>query len=283
MVSRTLSLLDLKLGLRMLRRHPGLSLVATIAVAFAIAVGTVGFEIARQVLWPAIPLPDGNAIVALRNWDVADSRPVAPSTRDYALWRDGLATLTDLGAVVAEERSVAVGAGPGYPETVASVTASTFALTRVPAAIGRSLLEADERPGAEPVVVVGHAFWTERLGGTADAIGRVIRISGTPATVVGVMPPGYGFPLRNQVWRPLKLDGLPASSGLDHVFGRLAPGKSREDAATEAAALGTRSANCSRTRTRTFACSSCRCPMRSATCRPRAHWCWPRSTCSCCC
>src|SRR5262245_7179639 len=62
--------LDLKLGGRMLVKHPALTVIATIAVAYAIAVGTVGFEIARQVLWPAIPLPDGNAIVALRNWNV---------------------------------------------------------------------------------------------------------------------------------------------------------------------------------------------------------------------
>src|SRR5690349_5051409 len=73
------SLLDLKLGGRMLVKHPALTAIATIAVAFAIAVGTVGFEVARQALWPAIPLPDGNAIVALRNWNGAATRSVAAS------------------------------------------------------------------------------------------------------------------------------------------------------------------------------------------------------------
>src|ERR1044071_4651939 len=77
------SMLDLKLGGRMLVKHPALTLIATIAVAFAIAVGTVGFEIARHVLWPTIPLPDGNAIVALRNWNVADNASVPASRRDY--------------------------------------------------------------------------------------------------------------------------------------------------------------------------------------------------------
>jgi hypothetical protein len=61
------------------------------------------------------------------------------------MWRDGLSAITDLGAVEVEERSIAVGAGPGQPETVANVTASTFALTRVPALMGRTLLEADGR------------------------------------------------------------------------------------------------------------------------------------------
>ncbi|CAN5759237.1 hypothetical protein BH23GEM3_BH23GEM3_00300 [soil metagenome] len=146
-------------------------------------------------------------------------------------------------AVEVEERSIAVGAGPGQPETVANVTASTFALTRVPALMGRTLLEADERGGAEEVVVVGYDFWKNKLDSAADAVGRVIRISGTPVTIVGVMPRGYGFPQRNGVWRPLHLERIPeASPSLSYVVGRLAPGHSREEATAQAAAIGARAA-----------------------------------------
>src|SRR5215203_4995064 len=237
------SVLDLKLGGRMLVKHPALTVIATIAVGFAVAVGTVGFEIARQALWPTIPLPNGDAIVALQNWDAAESVRIDASRRDYELWRGGLGTITDLSAVEVEERSVAVAAGPGQPETVANVTASTFALTRVPALMGRTLLEADERGGAEEVVVVGYDFWKNMLDGAADAVGRVIRISGTPVTLVGVMPRGYGFPQRNGVWRPLHLDRIPeASPSLRYVFGRLAPGHPREEATAQVAAIGARAA-----------------------------------------
>jgi len=235
------SVLDIRLGGRMLVKHPALTAIATIAVAFAIAVGTVGFEIARQALWPTIPLPDGNAIVALRNWNVYDNAWVPASRRDYELWRDGLSTITDLSAVEVEERSIAV--GTGQPETVANVTASTFALTRVPALMGRTLLEADERGDAEEVVVVGYDFWKNKLDGAADAVGRVIRISGTPVTIVGVMPRGYGFPQRNGVWRPLHLERIPeASPSLRYVFGRLAPGHPREEATAQVAVIGARAA-----------------------------------------
>jgi predicted permease len=237
------SVLDLKLGGRMLVKHPALTVIATIAVGFAVAVGTVGFEIARQALWPTIPLPNGDAIVALQNWNAAESVRIDASRRDYELWRDGLSTITDLSAVEVEERSIAVGAGPGQPETVANVTASTFALTRVPALMGRTLLEADERGGAEEVVVVGYDFWKNKLDGAADAVGRVIRISGTPVTVVGVMPRGYGFPRRNGVWRPLHLERRPeASPSLGYVFGRLAPGRTHEEASAELAVIGARAA-----------------------------------------
>lgn len=237
------SMLDLRLGGRMLVKHPALTVIAAIAVAFAIAVGTVGFEIARQALWPSIPLPDGNAIVALRNWNVADNESVRASRRDYVLWREGLSTITDLGAVEVEERTIAVGAGPGQPETVANVTASTFALTRVPALMGRTLSDADGRADAQDVVVVGYDFWKQKLDGAADVVGRVIRISGTPVTIVGVMPRGYGFPQRNGVWRPLRLERLPeAAPSLSYVFGRLAPGHPREEATAQAAAIGARAA-----------------------------------------
>ena len=237
------SMLDLRLGARMLVKYPVLTMIATIAVAFAIAVGTVGFEIARQALWPTIPLSDGNQIVALRNWNVADNASASASRRDYELWRDGVSTIKDLGAVELEERSIAVGAGPGQPQTVANVTASIFALTRVPALMGRTLLEADERGDAADVVVVGYNFWMNELGSAADAVGRVIRISGRPVTIVGVMPRGYGFPRRNDVWRPLRLERIPeASPSLQYVFGRLAPGHSREEANAQVMTIGARAA-----------------------------------------
>lgn len=238
-----LSALDFKLGVRMLVKNPALTIVATIAVAFAIAVGSVGFEVARQALSPTIPLPDGDAIVALRNWNVADNAAVPASRRDFRLWRDGLSAVTDLSAVEVEERNIAIGSGPGRPKIVANVTASTFALTRVSALMGRTLLEADERADAKEVAVVGYDFWKSELNGAADVVGRVIRISGTPVTIVGVMPSGYGFPKRNGVWRPLHLERISeASPGLSYVFGRLARDRSRDAAKSQVAALGDRAA-----------------------------------------
>ena len=157
-------MLDLRLGGRMLVKHPALTAIATIAVAFAIAVGTVGFEIARQALWPTIPLPDGDAIVALRNWNVADlpRERIAPRLRAVARrsQHDHRSQRRRGGRTQHRRRR-----GAGQPETVANVTASTFALTRVPALMGRTLLEADERGDAEEVVVVGYDFWKNKLDG----------------------------------------------------------------------------------------------------------------------
>lgn len=237
------SALDIRLAGRMLAKHPTLTAIATIAVAFAIAVGSVGFEVARQALWPTIPLPDGHAIVALRNWDAAANAPALATRRDFELWRDGLSSITELSAVAVEERNVAVGLAAGQPETVASVTASMFALTRVPAMLGRTLQDADAQGDAPEVVVVGYDFWKNRLNGTPDAIGQVLRISGVSYEVVGVMPKGYGFPAHNGIWRPLRLALMPeASPSLRYVVGRTAGGRSRDEVTTAAAALGARAA-----------------------------------------
>jgi putative ABC transport system permease protein len=238
-----ISALDLKLGGRMLVKHPGLTIIGTMAVAFAIGVGSVAFEIMTQVVFPTIPLPDGDKIVALRNWNVVANGPVGPSRRDYALWKTDLTTITDIGAIVLQDRNIAVSAGAGEPVSVADVTASTFAVTRVPALMGRTFLPVDERADAADVVVVGYDFWKDKLGGGADVVGRLIRISGAPARIVGVMPRGYAFPRRNAVWRPLHLERLPeASPRLWFVFGRLAPDRTLADANAELASIGARTA-----------------------------------------
>jgi putative ABC transport system permease protein len=233
------SVLDLKLGARMLVKHPGLTVIGTIAVAFAIAVGTVAFEVGKQVVFPTIPLPNGNAIVVLGNWHVQANRAVGASRRDYARWQSDVTTVTDLGAIMVQDRNVAVTDGPSEPVIVADVTASTFAMTGVPALVGRTLLPADERAGAEPVIVIGYEFWKNKLDGVADVIGRVIRVSGTPTKIVGVMPHGYAFPRRNSLWRPLHLEYLPeAIPRLTYVVGHLAPGRTLEQATAELAAIG---------------------------------------------
>ena len=225
------SLLDLKLGGRMLVKHPGLTVVGTIAVAFAVAVGTTAFEIGTQVVFPTIPLPNGDAIVVLRNWHVQANGPAGVSRRDYARWKSDVTTVTDIGAIMVQDRNVAVGAGAGESFTVADVTASMFAMTGVPALQGRTVLPADERADAEPVIVIGYEFWQNKLDGVADVVGRVIRVSGTPTRIVGVMPRGYAFPRRHGLWRPLHFEHLPeAIPRFTFVVGHLAPGRTLDEA-----------------------------------------------------
>ena len=240
------SMLDLRLGARMLRKHPGLTVIGTIAVAFAIAVGTAGFEIVKQILFPTIPLPDGNRIVGLRNWHFTTTYTLTGvSRRDYSTWQRELTTLTNLATGIAQSRNISLTANAAStePVNVADVTASLFDLTRVPALMGRTLLPGDEAADATDVAVISYDFWQNQLGGATNVVGRTIYISGSRTMIVGVMPRDYAFPRRNGVWRPLHLERLNETAvRLPLAFGRLAAGRTFDEARAEVAALGTRSA-----------------------------------------
>ena len=233
--------MDMRLGVRMLVRYPGLTIVGGVAVAFAIAIGAATFEAVTQLLAPGIPLEDGARIVGIRNWDVEARTEDRRAARDFLRWRDELGVLEETSAFRTVERNLIVDRGGAEPVTVAEVTASAFRLARVAAVRGRPLLESDEAPGAPPVVVIGYDVWTTRFNANPSAVGQTVQLGRSPATVVGIMPPGFAFPVSHGAWSPLRLTaGSDGAAELDiRVFGRLAPGVSRDQAqaALTAAAL----------------------------------------------
>jgi putative ABC transport system permease protein len=230
--------LDLRLGLRMLARYPWLTLVGGAALAFGVAAGVGAFELRTQLVSPSLPLDEGSRIVGLRVWDASESRPHPTRARIFDLWRDRVTTVEDLSAFSTFSRNLITDDGRSELETVAAVTAGTFRVTRVSPLLGRVLLDADELPGAPPVLVLGHSLWKQRFSGDPGVVGQLVRLGGEPATIVGVMSEGFAFPVAHQLWAPLRL--RTADAGRDdvtelHVFGRLARGVSKERAE---AALG---------------------------------------------
>src|SRR6185436_10376780 len=98
MIGSLFSLLDLRLGIRMLTRYPVLTLVGTGSLAFAIAIGASVFAFLSMMLWPRMPLPDGDRIVVVQHYDETTSRPESRVTADFLRWRGGTSTLTDFAA-----------------------------------------------------------------------------------------------------------------------------------------------------------------------------------------
>ena len=247
--SMRISWLDFKLGFRMLVKYPGLTIVGGLAIAFAIWVGAATFELMTQLLRPTIPLEEGARIVGVRMWDAKENRPERRLGSDFLAWRREVKTLTDLGAWRPAQRNLITGDGVGEPIEVAEVSASMFRVARVPPLLGRTLTDADEAPGAPLAVVVGHELWQARFGGDPNIIGRGVRVGARPATVVGVMPAGFEFPLANDFWMPLRpseLDVRPREGPPINVFARLAPGVSLDEANAEIGAIGARAAADSR-------------------------------------
>jgi len=229
-----ISWLDFRLGLRMLIKYPALTILGGSSLAAAIAIGAVGFEVAHELLYSRLPFDQGERVVSIATQDRASSRAEPRVLHDFAIWRESLETITELGAARRVERNVLTAEGRMEPLRVAEITASAFPLTRVPPLLGRPLHPADESLGAEPVVVLGYDVWQAQFLGDPAIIGRVVTVGRVERTVVGVMPAGFGFPHNEQLWVPLPTQEAPPREGPPvQVFGRLADGASWKAAAAE--------------------------------------------------
>src|SRR5262245_2103323 len=93
-----MSWLDWKLGGRMLLRYPGLSVIGGLTLATAIGIGAGWYEVTQQIFNPQLPLPEGDRIVSIENWDAAASMVESRSMYDFQHWRAELTTIKALGA-----------------------------------------------------------------------------------------------------------------------------------------------------------------------------------------
>ena len=238
-----LSLLDWKLGLRMLVKHPGLTVVGGLAIAFGISVAAVTFEVVDQIVSPRLPFEDGDRIVGLQQLDPRTRRSRLPGLKTYAEWRRLLRPGVDLAAFRNVERNLILGDGESRPVLIAQMTASGFGVTGVPPLRGRIFTGSDEDQGAPAVVVIGFDLWQALFQGDPGAVGRTVRFGGEQTTVVGVMPEGFGFPFAHQLWMPLKRPALdlPAGGGPPVVtFGRLGEETTAEQLEAEVSSIEAR-------------------------------------------
>ena len=235
------SWLDVKLGLRLLVRNWGLTLIGGLAMTVAIGIAAVVFTAFDVVLWSSLPLDDGDRVVAIQVWDREAGRRRDTTWQDLERWRTSLQSIDDVGAFQTIHRNIITSDGSVELAAVAQISAAGFRVARVPPLIGRLIVDTDEAPGAAAIIVIGHDVWQRRFAGARDVIGRELRLGNDVHTVVGVMPDGFLFPFNFRYWVPLRqrADGRLHNIGLEGVvFGRLAPGATLARAHAEVAALG---------------------------------------------
>jgi predicted permease len=229
--------LDVRLGLRRLRKHWGLTVVGGLAMTVVIAVGTAFHTYLSTFLAGSVPLDEGDRIVALVTGDTLRTRALGISLDDLDRWQGALRSVEDVGAFRTAERNLVVPSAASEVVAVAEMSASGFALARVPPLLGRPLVAADERPDAAPAVVVGEDVWRSRFGSAPGIVGQPVELDGVAHTVVGVMPEGFGFPVSYRFWTALR--AMPADArGLDVVFARRATGATLETVGAELGAVG---------------------------------------------
>jgi predicted permease len=225
--------LDARLGLRMLRRSWGLTLVGGLAMAVTIGLGASMFTIWETLTGTGLPLDEGDRVVAIQPFDKAAQRVHRTTPLpDFRRWRETLKSVEHVSAMRPIVPAVIARDGADDSVAAAEMTASAFELARVQPLLGRPLIEDDEREGAEPVAVIGYRLWQEGFSSDPAVLGQRIQIGDTPHIVVGVMPQGFGFPVNQRLWTPLRTDANA------FVFARLAAGATLEGAHAEVKTLG---------------------------------------------
>jgi hypothetical protein len=126
------------------------------------------------------------------------------------------------------------------------MSASGFRTARVTPIMGRALVDDDERPGASPVVVIAYEEWQGRFGGDARILDRTVRLDDTVHAIVGVMPPGFGFPVNYRYWVSTRIPTSQASRSRTDFPARKATRRSKSSLTP--LPMGRRRSRCPRTR-----------------------------------
>ncbi|MEX2179941.1 MAG: ABC transporter permease, partial [Gemmatimonadaceae bacterium] len=234
------SWLDVKVGLRMLRKHPMVNLAAVFALAVGIPVGLAPSHVARALEGPLSGDAE-NQVRAIRYWDPLSSGVAPTWDGEFTFWTRTLRSFSSLGAFRTSSFNVAsADGGGGAPAAGAQITSSVFQMLGARPLLGRVLEAGDFAAGAPDVVVIGHGLWSSRFGQDPDVLGRSIRIGRNLSVVVGVMPDGFAFPTNEALWLPLR---RASASGVGsrmrvQILGRLADGVSARQAQAELSSQG---------------------------------------------
>jgi putative ABC transport system permease protein len=238
---------DVRFALRGLRRRPGFTALVVLTLALGIGANSAIFSVVNGVLLRPLPYQRPGEIATLwmrwpsnqhgelsqpEYWDLTEQ---SRSFTRLAAYANGSLTLT----------------GSGQPERLnaGAVSAGLLPLLGVAPALGRAFSPEDDQPGRPVVVLLSDGLWRRRFGADRHVIGRSLRLDDAPATVIGVMPPGFQLPTDYtgpgmDLWAPLQLD--PAVDRSERgwhwvrVVGRLRPGVDIAAASREVTVLATR-------------------------------------------
>ncbi|MFP2911563.1 ABC transporter permease [Pyxidicoccus sp. 3LFB2] len=225
---------DLRYALRTLRRSPGFTLVAVLALALGIGANSAVFSVVNGVLLKGPPFTEPDRLVHLwGNFLASGYKEISVSLPEYGDYR---VLPRVFSSVAAFDTGDATLTGGDVPErlSVTTATASLFPLLGVSPMLGRAFTEDEETPGRGRVLVLTHKAWRSRFAQATDVLGRTLQLDGDTYTVVGVLPPGVEYPAGTDVYAPL----APAPGGWEAgrgargfaVLGRLKPGVTLEAA-----------------------------------------------------
>lgn len=194
---------DLRYGARTLRKSPSFTLVAVLTLGVGIGGATVAFSLVRGVLLRPLPFPADEALVVIRQLD-PEGEEQTLSFPNFEDFRSQSQHLQGIAALRFPHGTTILGGAEPASGVVVPVSREFFTLLGVPPLLGRPILPEENRPGGDPVAVVGYGYWSRYLGSRELLNGLRITVEGTSYAVVGVMPPGFKVLEDADVYLPME-------------------------------------------------------------------------------
>ncbi|MBX3174403.1 MAG: ABC transporter permease [Gemmatimonadaceae bacterium] len=234
---------DIRLGLRSLRKSPGLSLVSVVALTFGIGLTTMMFSIVYGALLRGLPYEDGDRIVLVyrANAENPNNRQSLP-IQDFMDYREQQQSFSHFGGYTSGTMNV-TGTDRAERYSGTWVTSGTLEMTMVQPELGRTFRSGEDTPGGPQVAVLGYAMWRDRYGRDPNILGQTIRVNSIPYEVVGVMPEGFRYPNESDLWLPAQYDHLATTRGQGQflqTIAKLKPGVSLDAASADMATIAGR-------------------------------------------
>ena len=235
---------DLRYAVRSLIKNPGFFAIAVLTLALGIGANTAMFTAVNAVLLRPLAYPDAETLVLIegRNPSKGMTR-TSISVPDLVDWQSQNQSFEELAGFVTGDTFLATGDETERVRT-AGVSEGFFRLMRVNPLQGRTLQTDDADEGSNPGVMLSYGLWQRRFGGDPNAIGSKVTLNGEPSAIVGVMPAGFDYPERSELWICVLLDA--AAERRDNrylgVVGRLKSGVSIQQAEADLDTINQRNA-----------------------------------------
>ena len=203
---------DLRVGFRVLIKEKSFCLLAVVVLALGIGGVATMFSVVNATMLRGFSFPNADRLAGVQVINVTDTTQRIANANGFG----SQIFMLDYEEMRAEQKSFELLAGyingstvnmtiDGNPQrfTGAYVTPDFFRILGVGPILGRDFAAGDNKPGAEKVALISHELWQNNFGSSPNVVGKAVIVNGTPATVIGVMAPGFAFPLNEQLWLPL--------------------------------------------------------------------------------
>jgi predicted permease len=240
---------DLKIGLRVLVKEKSFCALAVFVLALGISGVTTMFSVVNGVMLRGFSFPNAPRLASFNFIDPSSSNFFGVngqvSSMDFEELRPQQQSFEKLAAYLSGSTVNVTIDGRPQRYTGAYVTEDFLRILGVSPIMGRDFTREDNTPGSGKVAIIGYGTWQRDFGGSADIVGKGVRVNGKPATIVGVMPRGFAFPINEEIWSPLFNEFPPRqrndpAANSPSVLGLLREGVSIDQANAEADALARR-------------------------------------------